>query len=352
LAPASSSDLAVTLALAIAAAALGSSVLLLVTIASMRALRRLRIWRLARREPGWREALHEALDDPAAATLPYIRRRDLPEFLVLWNHLQESVRGEASLNLARLLRLHAIDLRALRMLRSRSLRLRLIAITSLGHLREERAWGALQAIAMESGPVTSFAAARALLRIDARRALEVLGPSLTAREDWPLARLGSIFQELGPAIVTPPLMALMLARPRRGLERVVKLARFGHRERIAPIVRGWLSSTADTAVMCAALDYVEDARDLPWARGAARHAEWRVRMSAARALGRVGDRRELALLLDLLRDPIWWVRYHAAQALVRLHGLEPRELELMREGARDAYAADMLGQALAERART
>jgi HEAT repeat protein len=72
-------------------------------------------------------------------------------------------------------------------------------------------------------------------------------------------------------------------------------------------------------------------------------------MAAARALGRVGGRDELNPLLDLLRDPVWWVRYHAAQALTRLRGLEPFELETLREGARDAFAADMLGQALAER---
>jgi len=34
-----------------------------------------------------------------------------------------------------------------------------------------------------------------------------------------------------------------------------------------------------------------------------------------------------------------------------LHGLTPHELESLRQKARDAYAADMLGQALAERGR-
>jgi hypothetical protein len=42
------------------------------------------------------------------------------------------------------------------------------------------------------------------------------------------------------------------------------------------------------------------------------------------------------------------VRYHAAQALTRLHGLSPNELELLHENARDAYASEMLGHALAE----
>ena len=75
----------------------------------MRAVRRSRVWRLTRHEPAWRDALHEAIDDPASARLPRVRALDLAEFLVLWNHVQESVRGDASINLARLLRLHGID---------------------------------------------------------------------------------------------------------------------------------------------------------------------------------------------------------------------------------------------------
>ena len=332
----------------IAVGALASAVVLLVSIAALRGRRRWRTRHLMRREGQWRAALHEATEDPAAARLPPIARIDLPDFTILWNHFQESLKGPATLNLAQLLHAHGIDDRLLAMLGRRSLRLRLIAITALGHLREERAWSRLEAMAREPGAVTSFAAARALLRIEPRRALEVLGPSIVQREDWPLSRLGSILQELGPGVVTPALVNMLVMRPRRGLDRVVKLARFGHRHRIATIVRGWLSSSQDPEVIAAALDYVEDAADLPWARGAARHEEWRVRMAAARALGRVGGRRELAVLLDLLRDPVWWVRYHAAHGLTRLHGLEPHELETLRENARDAYAADMLGQALAE----
>ena len=349
--PASSSDLGVSVALGVSAAALASAVLLLVTIATLRALRRWHVWHLARREGAWREALHVAMDDPSAARLPAISALDRADFLALWNRIQESVRGVAADNLGQLLRTHGLDTRALGMLRHGTLRQRLIAITALGHLREERAWNDLATMAHEPGPVTSFAAARALLRIDARRALENLGTAIATREDWPLARIGTLFQELGPAVVTPALMGLMRAPPAGGIERLVRLARFGHRPMVAPIVREWLSEGTDPAVIAAALDYVEDEEDVPWARGAARHVEWRVRMAAARALGRVGDSRQLAALLELLRDPVWWVRYHAAQSLVRLHGLTPHELESLRQKARDAYAADMLGQALAERGR-
>jgi len=204
-------------------------------------------------------------------------------------------------------------------------------------------------LATRSAPIISFAAARAMLRIDPRRALDSLSTSIPARVDWPLARLASIFESLGPSVVTNSLITMLLRRPRPGLDRVVKLARYGQPEKISSIVRGWLGSSTDPDVLMAALACIESRADVPWAVGAAEHPEWRVRMSAARAIGKVGNREELPALLQLLRDPVWWVRYHAAHGLIRLEGLAPHELDALREGARDSFAADMLGQALAER---
>jgi hypothetical protein len=43
------------------------------------------------------------------------------------------------------------------------------------------------------------------------------------------------------------------------------------------------------------------------------------------------------------------VRYRAAQALCELRGLDPAELRALPERLTDAFAADILRQALAER---
>jgi HEAT repeat protein len=250
--------------------------------------------------------------------------------------------------MSQLLRDNGLDKRAMALLRSGSVRSRLIAMSTLGFVGAEEAWPELEALAGSGGAMLSFAAARALLRIEPRRALDALTPSIVQRNDWSVARLGCMFTELGPALVTPSLTTMLVSRPRAGLDRVVKLARFGERSRVAPIMRGWLSSSDNPDIIMAALEYVDDERELPWAKGAATHAEWRVRMAAAKALGRIGAASELNTLLDLLRDPVWWVRYHAAQALTRLHGMTPDELRLIREKARDSFAADMLAHALAE----
>lgn len=344
-----SSEAAFAFAVGASLAALASAVVLLVSIAALRAWRRWRAWRLARREEAWRAALHQAIDDPAGASLPRIDALELADFVTLWNHLRESLRGEAAENLAAPLRRAGVDARVLAMLGRHSQRLKLIAATALGHLREPRAWEPLLALARSPGAVLSFAAARALLRIDARRALAELAPDIAERHDWPLARVGSLFEELGPDVVTPPVIGLLVSARPAGLERALKLARFAHRGRIAAVVRGWLNASGDPEVLVAALDFVEDAEDLAWVRGAARHEDWRVRAASARALARIGGRGELATLLELLSDPVWWVRYRASQAVIRLHGLTAAEVEELRHRAADAFASDMLAHALAER---
>jgi len=342
-------DAETAFALSVAAGAFLLGLLLLAAIAAIAFLRRRRRARLAAIESRWRAALVQAVDDPAQAALPAIGVSDLPHFLEAWNRLLESADDETAARLATLLSQHGIDQRALAMLRRRSTRLKLAAITASGHLREPRAWDELARLAQGTSPELSFAAARAMLRIDPRRALEALSHQIPGRGDWPVARLASVFETLGPMVVTGPLITMLLRRPRPGLERVVKLARFGEARKISGVVRGWLGSSSDPDVLMAALACIEDRGDIPWALGAAQHPEWQVRMAAARALGRVGNREELPALLELLRDPVWWVRYHAAHGLTRLEGLAPHELDALHEGARDAFAADMLGQALAER---
>ena len=333
---------------AVAAGALSAALILLVIVAAVRAARRWRHARLRSVEEQWRGALQQAADDPHDVRLDPIGALDLPYFIALWNRAQEAHSGDAADRLGTFLALHGLDQRALNLMTRRSIRLRIVGIQAAGHLREPAAWARLEKITHKRDPVTSFAAALALIRIDSRRALEVLSATIPERADWPLARLATVFQGLGPAVVTAPLVTMLMRRPRPGLDRVVKLARFGHRERIANIVLGWLGASTDPDLMMAALDFIENRNDLRWAHGAAGHAEWRVRLAAARALGRVGGREEMPPLLELLKDPVWWVRYHSAQALTRLEGLEPFELETLRENARDAFAADMLGQALAE----
>jgi hypothetical protein len=342
------SDAYLAVALAVSATALGLAALLIVSIALLRAHRRWREARLARHERRWREALHLATETPGADLEP-VPRGLVADFASYWNRVRATVKGEAADNVAALLQRHGLEARVAAMLEGRSLRLRLVAATTLGYLRLRAAWEPLARLALDPSPVLSFTAAQALLRIAPDEALDLLAADIVARDDWSLARLGGLFRELGPDPITPGLARIIASKPGQGAHRIVKLARFGQRARMGAAVREWLRSSDDPEVLAAALDYVEMQDDLPRVRGAARHGDWRVRMSAARALGRIGARPELALLLELLRDPHWWVRYHAAHAIAGLHGLDGAEVESLQRQAADPLASGMLAHVLADR---
>jgi len=333
---------------AVSTVALALAALLLITITVLRASRSWHAARLARHEATWREALLRAMEMPDT-DLPPIPRSLLPAFASYWNRIRASLKGPAAENLGAPLRRGGLEPRVLAMLGSGSLRLRLIAATTLGYLRARSAWEPLARMARLPSPELSSTAAQALLRIDADAALDLLAAELVDRDDWSLARLGSLFKELGPDAITPGLARIIASRPPRGAHRIVRLARFGQRKSMGLAVREWLRTSGDAQVLESALDYVEDTHDLAQVRGAARHGDWRVRIAAARALGRIGSRPELAVLLELLSDPQWWVRYHAAQAVTALHGLDPGEVQALQRLATDPFAAQMLAQALADR---
>jgi hypothetical protein len=64
------------------------------------------------------------------------------------------------------------------------LRKRLMAIITLGHLREHSAWNDLAALAQSTHPIVSLSAARALVDIDPKAALALITPWIGARADW------------------------------------------------------------------------------------------------------------------------------------------------------------------------
>lgn len=348
MAPAFSSSYLIAVTQAAALAAFIFAVLLLAALLSLRAARQVRERHAALRTAAWRDALHLAVYAPGDAHLPPVEATFLPDFLRLWNYLRESVRGEAGENLAALLHRNGLVAPIRALSRQGSLGQRLGAITTLGHLRDRESWDHLLVLTGMSDAVLSLAAARALFRIDPARALgEFLGQA-ARRKEWPLSSLGATLQEIGPDLVTPPMVQLLKSPPDEGLERLLKLARFAHREQVASAVRGWLGSSSDPHVIGAAIDFIEDARDRLWVRTATQHPAWRVRMAAARALGRIGAISDQMLLLDLLEDKSWWVRYRAAQALASLPGLSRADIEALRARTSDRFAADILAQVLAE----
>ncbi len=104
----------------------------------------------------------------------------------------------------------------------------------------------------------------------------------------------------------------------------------------------------DVEVLIAALRIAADPRLRSFVLNLARHENWRVRMQAARTLGRIGQPNDIVTLIDLLSDREWWVRYRTAQALASLPFLDRTQLQALADAAADRFAGDMLRQVLAE----
>src|SRR4051812_21135414 len=147
----------------------------------------------------------------ASSDVPRLARRDLMDFLLIWNHLHESLLDETKDHLNQIAKALSIDMAASRMLRRGNLRERLLAVITLGQLGERTAWDALLQIVREKGALLSVVAARALIMIDASRAVPILIPLLTRRPDWPASRVAIMLQTAGADIISEPLARAAIA---------------------------------------------------------------------------------------------------------------------------------------------
>ena len=212
----------------------------------------------------WRPLMLEATER-APATLPALEKANHDAFLKLWNHYQESLRGKSREKLIKLARRCGMDQVACAMLLRRSLRDRLIAANTLGHMRAAGAWTDLVEVSREPHPLTSICAARALLKIDAQRALTVLMPALAARGDWPLAKVTAMLSEAGADVVSGPLVAALEAaagEPGATLKvaRLLRYLEIAHTDQASAPILHILQAGADDDIVAACLRLLQIGR--------------------------------------------------------------------------------------------
>jgi HEAT repeat protein len=301
----------------------------------------------------WRPTLAAiALDGatPPTATLPPLARRDHRLFLQEWIAIHEALDRESCLGFDALNRHLRVGEIAARMLRQRRLPGRMLGSVALGHIGDAGAWDALLAETGSNNLALSLAAARALVRLDAARAVAALMPVIERREDWPHTRIGPLLQDAGPEAVTAPLLAAIDQSEPRAQARLVRLLPLADEAAAAACVRRLLGTTDSDWVIGACIGVVADPAELPALRRCASHPRWHIRMLAAKALGRLGEAQDEPLLVAMLCDREWWVRYRAAQALVALPWMRREHVEAIRDAQADRYARDAMDQAIAERA--
>ena len=349
-----SPDPVLRLAAWIAAGACILTFLLIGAILLLRVSRKLYEWHARRFAGNWRPLLASCTVE-APTQFPRVRRRDRIAFLYLWNHHYELLRGQTLQNL-RLLAIGAgIRPVLLRNLHHLSMRSRLVAATTLGHLRATPARPELLRLTHHRSAAVSFAAARALLEIDPGAHLPPLLLMIAERDDWPLSRIALALRDLGATQFSIPLANAAIEASRqpttlRGLPRLLHLMELAHAAQVMPAVDQLLKRADELGpdVIAPCLRLIHDPRKAHWARTFATHDIWYVRVTAANALRRAGAAEDRELLNKMLCDAHWWVRYRAAQALISLPLASLDAWEETAAAHSDQYAGEMLRHAIAE----
>ncbi len=299
----------------------------------------------------WRGIFATAMlsrDDADRVLLPRLRRYQRTTLLEEWNLARDAVEGGAAENLivvADRLGLRSI---ARRRLRRRRLSTRLLAVQTLGHLRDTESWDGVAACLASPNTALSITAAVALMDMDAARGLAVLIPMITERRDWPRTRVSRLLRMAGSELVSEPLYRAIRSGDDDDKIYLLQFAPLAEAEVIDALCEEILRGSNDPGVLNAALKHVSGYGGVPRIAALAHHKTWYVRMQAAKVLGRIGRTEHLSLLEAMLDDREWWVRYRAAQSIASLPFLGPNAVRGIRDRQRDAYAKDILDQAMAE----
>lgn len=328
-------------------AALLLTVLLGVQILVLRNALRRRNRRNDRLLATWRPILNAAITGTMPGALPPLHKRDRIFFLQFWVRMQSSVRGEANTALNDIaLRVGCDDI-ARELLQRGHRGHKLLAVLVLGHLGDRDSIPPLLTHAAATDPLLSVQALWALIRIHPEATVESLIALCVQRDDWAISRVALILGQAREASAAA-LAQLLPQLDETRLPRALLLAEALRIPVPAPLLEDILSRET-VPLLVAALRSVFTPQALDRARALRGHADWRVRVQAAKAIGRAGDRRDIPLLEQMLRDPEWWVRYRAAEALTELPAVGRQELAALVQSQTDRFAQDMLAHAMAEK---
>ena len=339
-------------ALRLAAGVGATAIALTFAMAGLVILMRVRALRLARRHQAalltWRPVLVRAAAGEAAQAPQLLAAERVP-LLLLWNQMQESLRGESHdrLNIVgEQLGLYAL---ARRLETSRHLAARVLGHATLGHFAHAGDWQRLDQGMRELHTPASLAAARALLRIDAQAAAPQVLERYLAHSDWPAPRVGTLLRESPHEAIGASFVQRLVDGSLYERLRLLPLLRFAEVPNIDSVLDRLVRTSREPQVLSIALRQLHGPAALADVRKLAAHEDPLVRSAAAQALGRIGVGDDQDLLLGLMADTNWWVRYRATQSLLGMPGMGADDAVQLRRMLGDRYARDMLDQVLAER---
>ena len=283
--------------------------------------------------------------------LPPLSPSDEIDFLHLWAHYHETLRGDIKSTLNKMLIDSKLDQSLISMLKKNSLDEQLISATCLGFLKSKSAWDDLNQLLNDASPVLTITIARSLVMIDPERARDKIIDLIINHRDWSATKLAVILKESDPIFLDAFFQHVTrdVDEMQPYLPRLLRLVDAIHPNYPLPFVRKLLSSTDNPELVSAGLRLVNDPSEMDLVRQRVHDTHWSVQVQVAAILGRLGTREDIPALLSLLDSREWWVRYRAGQALAKLPFLSRQNLEDIIANLKDNYARDILRQAIAEK---
>jgi HEAT repeat protein len=344
-------DAPVTVAIWSTIGVIGATIVLFAYTVGLRVATIIGERRRARTVAQWRNIIATtALSSEKAESipLPSLSRAQRTDLLEEWNRARDTVGGTAAENLVTLAKRLGLPEIAKQMLARRRLSTKLLAVQTLGHLRDKESWPAIEELLKSDNTAMSITAAVALTDIDPKLAVERLVPLITKRRDWPRTRVSRFLRMVGSELVSEPMYRAIRSSDPDEMVYLLQFVQLAESDVIDALAQDLIRTSKEPEVLTAALKLVSGHAGVPRIAALARHETWFVRMQAAKVLGRVGQEEQLPLLESMLDDQEWWVRYRAAQSIVSLPFLGPNAVRQLRNRQKDRYARDILEQALAE----
>ena len=340
-------DLTIPLARWLAWGTLGLVALMVLGLLVLRWVRWRQAPRLAAFEAEWLPRLMGCALGDAVESPPRLVRWQRWPFMQLWLHAQMSLQGESRQRLAALGRTMGCRAMALQRARSAHTSERMVGMLALGFLGDAEAVPVLLQRLSEGGAHQPVYAGRALLEIDAAAHADAVAQALLDSPGLDVS-LASVMLKPFRAHLA---QALLRQPPRVNDARALSWLRLARALRLqipGAVLAPFVQQDEDIECLIAAIRLVQGEQGAGLVAAQTRHADWRVRAQAARALGFIGGVAEQAVLTQLLTDAQWWVRYRAAQALLKLPGMDAAQLLSRAQGTQDRYALSMAQAVIAE----
>ena len=331
--------------LGVGVAALAVVMLMVIIVMRMVVLQRDRVHTAA--AIFWRGIL---VHKPEDGRIPALRRRDLSGFVQVWNEVHDPLKGATTPYFARVAREVGLEAHLRRRLARAGFHGRLVALIAMGHVQNAASFDLVERFVDDRNPIVSLCAARALMQIDAPRAVSKFVPQIALRSDWSQGSVAAILTEAGADAVARELSEATLQANVEIAPRLIRFLAGVSPQAAGPIIRKALETAKDERLMSTCLQVMTNPGDLDVVRPMLAHPRWHVRMQAAVTLGRLGVAGDEQRLIGILTDQQWWVRYRAAQALLRMRTVGTENMRRIQAAQTDSYARDIIRQVLAEQA--